>query len=63
MSKIEDKVLVYLQEHKRHATTKQLAKYFISSEGAVQRTLASLVERGLVEVLPKSKPYLYRSKP
>lgn len=62
MRKIEDKLLDYLREHKKPTTIKQMAKYFIASEGAVQRAFASLVCRGLAEVVPKSKPYLYRAK-
>lgn len=62
MRTIEDKLLDYLKEHKRAVTIKQMAKYFIASENAVQRSFASLVSRGLAEVVPKSKPYLYRIK-
>lgn len=62
MRTIEDKLLDYLQEHKKSTTIKQMAKYFIASEGAVQRAFASLVCRGLAEVVPKSKPHLYRAK-
>jgi predicted ArsR family transcriptional regulator len=62
MRKIEDKLLEYLQEHKKPVTIKQMAKYFIASENAVQRSFADLASRGLVEVVPKSKPYLYRIK-
>jgi predicted ArsR family transcriptional regulator len=62
MRKIEDKLLEYLEEHKKPVTIKQMAKYFIASENAVQRSFADLASRGLVEVVPKSKPYLYRIK-
>jgi predicted transcriptional regulator len=61
MKKIEDKVLDYLKDHKKPATVKQLAKYFIVSEGSVQRALADLVGRNIVQIVPKSRPYLYRS--
>jgi predicted ArsR family transcriptional regulator len=62
MRKIEDKLLDYLKEHKKPVTIKQMAKYFIASENAVQRSFADLASRGVVEVVPKSKPYLYRMK-
>jgi len=62
MRTIEGKILNYLREHKKPVTIKQMAKYFIVSEGAVQRAFASLVCRGLAEVVPKSKPHLYRAK-
>jgi predicted ArsR family transcriptional regulator len=62
MRKIEDKLLEYLKEHKKPVTIKQMAKYFIASDNAVQRSLADLVSRDLVQVVPKSRPYLYRLK-
>jgi len=61
MRKIEDKVLEYLQEHKKPATVKQLAKYYIVNENSVQRALADLVSQGQVNIVPKSRPYLYRA--
>jgi Mn-dependent DtxR family transcriptional regulator len=60
MKKIEDKVLDYLKEHKKPATIKQLARYYIVSENSVQRALADLASRNIVQIVPKSKPYLYR---
>ena len=62
MKTIEDKILEYMQEHKRAVTIKQMAKYFIASENATQRALASLANHGIAEVIPKSKPFLYRIK-
>lgn len=62
MRKIEDKILDYIREHKKPVTIKQMAKYFIASDNAVQRSLADLVSQDLVQVVPKSKPYLYRLK-
>ena len=62
MRKIEDKLLEYLKEHKKPVTIKQMAKYFIASDGAVQRALASLAAKGVVQIVPKSRPYLYRLK-
>ena len=60
MQKIEDKLLDYLREHKKPTTIKQMAKYFIASEGAVQRAFASLAAKGMVQIVPNSKPYLYK---
>lgn len=62
MRTIEEKLLDYLKEHKKPVTIKQMAKYFIVNEKSVQRALADLASRGIVEVVPKSKPYLYRMK-
>ena len=62
MRKIEDKILDYIREHKKPVTIKQMAKYFIASDNAVQRSLADLAKQGHVQVVPKSKPYLYRLK-
>lgn len=60
MRTVEDKVLDYLKEHKKPATIKQLARYYIVSENSIQRALADLASRGVVQIVPKSKPYLYR---
>lgn len=60
MRTVEDKVLDYLKEHKKPATIKQLARYYIVSENSVQRALADLSSRGVVQIVPKSRPYLYR---
>jgi predicted ArsR family transcriptional regulator len=60
MLTVEDKILFYMQTHKKPVTIKQMAKYFIASDGAVQRALASLAAKGVVQIVPKSKPYLYR---
>ena len=62
MRTIEEKLLDYLKEHKKPVTIKQMAKYFIVNEKSVQRAFADLASRGVVEVVPKSKPYLYRMK-
>ena len=62
MRTIEDKILGYMQEHKKPVTIKQMTKYFIVNENSAQRALANLVSRGIAEVIPKSKPFLYRIK-
>ena len=62
MRTIEDKILDYLREHKKPVTIKQMAKYFIVNENSAQRALADLATKGIVQIVPKSKPYLYRLK-
>jgi Mn-dependent DtxR family transcriptional regulator len=62
MRTIEEKLIDYLNEHKKPVTIKQMAKYFIASDGAVQRAFANLSVKGVVQIVPKSKPYLYRAK-
>lgn len=62
MRTIEDKILDYLREHKKPVTIKQMAKYFIVNENSAQRALADLATKGTVQIVPKSKPYLYRLK-
>lgn len=62
MRTIEDKLLDYLREHKKPVTTNQMAKYYIVSEGSVQRAFSNLVKREIVQVVPESKPYLFRIK-
>jgi len=60
--KIEDKVWDYLVEHKRPVTIKQLAKYFIVSEGSVARALAGFVARRVVEKIRQGHVTLYKIK-
>lgn len=62
MRKIEDKLLEYLHEHKKYVTVKQMAKYFIASDTAVHRAFNDLITKGVVEIVPKSRPFLYRTK-
>lgn len=60
MRTIEDKILDYMREHKKPVTIKQMARYFIVNENSAQRALATLATKGIVQIVPKSKPYLYR---
>lgn len=62
MRTIEGKILDYLREHKKPVTIKQMAKYFIVNENSAQRALADLATKDIVQIVPKSKPYLYRLK-
>jgi Mn-dependent DtxR family transcriptional regulator len=60
--KIEDKVWDYLIEHKRPVTIKQIAKYFIVSEGSVTRVLANFVKRQVVDKIRQGSITLYKIK-
>jgi Mn-dependent DtxR family transcriptional regulator len=51
-----------MKEHKKPVTISKMAKYFIVSESTAKGSLASLVKKGIAEVVPKSKPFLYRLK-
>jgi Mn-dependent DtxR family transcriptional regulator len=62
VQKIEDKVWDYLVEHKRPVTIKQLAKYFIVSEGSVTRALADFVKRQVVDKIRQGNITLYKIK-
>jgi Mn-dependent DtxR family transcriptional regulator len=39
-----------------------MAKHFIVSESAVKQALTKMTKNGVVEVVPNSKPHLYRLK-
>ena len=62
MRTIEEKVWDYLVEHKRPVTIKQLAKYFIVSEGAVTRTLRKFVQNQIVDKICHGNIVLYKIK-
>ena len=62
MRTIEEKVWDYLVEHKRPVTIKQLAKYFIVSEGAVTRTLRKFVQNQVVDKICHGNIVLYKIK-
>jgi Mn-dependent DtxR family transcriptional regulator len=51
-----------MSEHKKPVTTSKMAKYFIASESSVKQALTRMTKNGVVEVVPNSKPYLYRLK-
>ena len=57
MKTTEDKVLEYLTNSKKTVTGRQLSKHLILSESAVTRALNNLVERGIVEKIPKSMTF------
>ena len=62
MRTVEQKILDYMSEHKKPVTVSKMAKYFIISESTAKNALASLVKKDIAEVVPKSKPFLYRLK-
>jgi len=62
MRTVEEKIFDYMQEHKKPVTSTKMAKYFIASESSVKQALANMVKKGMAEVVPNSKPFLYRLK-
>jgi len=61
MRTIVEKVVEYLMTHKKSSTVKQLAKYFIVSEGAVNRALCALVKEQKVErIQTRGSPTSYK---
>jgi predicted ArsR family transcriptional regulator len=62
MRKVEDKVLEYLQTHKKSVTANQLAKYYIVSESSVKNALFELAAKEIIVVNNKVRPYQYRLK-
>lgn len=62
MRKVEDKVLEYLQTHKKPVTANQLAKYYIVSESSVKNALFELAAKEIIVVNNKVRPYQYRLK-
>jgi hypothetical protein len=62
MRKVEDRVLEYLQSHKRPVTAKKLAQYYIVNEGSVQKALAELAAKEEVVINRSVRPYQYRLK-
>jgi Mn-dependent DtxR family transcriptional regulator len=62
MRTVEEKIFDYISEHKKPVTISKMAKYFIASESSVKQALANMVKKGVAEVVPNSKPYLYKLK-
>jgi Mn-dependent DtxR family transcriptional regulator len=62
MKTTEEKILDYIKEYKKPVTITKMAKHFIVSESAVKQALTKMTKNGVVEVVPNSKPYLYRLK-
>jgi Mn-dependent DtxR family transcriptional regulator len=59
-SRVEHKVLDYLNTHKKPVTQKQLAKYFIMSTSSIANALGGLEAMGLVIVTKQGNTKLYR---
>jgi Mn-dependent DtxR family transcriptional regulator len=62
MRTVEQKIFDYMSEYKKPVTITKMAKHFIVSESAVKQALTKMVKEGVAEVVPNSKPYLYRLK-
>lgn len=62
MRTTEEKILDYIKEYRKPVTITKMAKHFIVSESAVKQALTRMTKNGVVEVVPNSKPYLYRLK-
>jgi Mn-dependent DtxR family transcriptional regulator len=62
MRTTEEKILDYIKEYKKPVTITKITKHFIVSESAVKQTLTKMVKEGIIEIIPKTKPYLYRLK-
>jgi uncharacterized membrane protein len=62
MTKMEQKVLDYLDSHKRPVTQNQLSKYFIVSSSSISNALTELEAAGLVTVTKQGNTKLYRIK-
>lgn len=63
LSKMEEKILVYLDDHKRPVTQNQLAKYFIVSKSSIANALNGLDAAGLLIVTKQGNTKLYRINP
>lgn len=61
-SKVEQKILDYLKDHKKPVTQKQLAKYFIMSISSISNALNGLEAMGLIIVTKQGNTKLYRIK-
>jgi Mn-dependent DtxR family transcriptional regulator len=59
---IEEKVWDYLVEHKRPVTVRQLAKYFIVSEGSVSRVFSELFKKQVIDKIRQGNVVLYKIK-
>ena len=62
MTKMEQKVLDYLDAHKKPVTQSHLAKYFIVSNSSISNALTELEAAGLVIVTKQGNTKLYRAK-
>jgi len=61
MTKMEQKVLDYLDSHKKPVTQAHLAKYFIDSNSSISNAITELEAAGLVIVTKQGNTKLYRA--
>lgn len=60
MTKMEEKVLAYLDDHKKPVTQKQLAEYFIVSPSSISNAMGELEAAGIVRVAKQGNTKFYR---
>ena len=60
MTKMEEKILAYLDDHKRPVTQNQLAKYFIVSKSSISNAMGELEAAGMIIVTKQGNVKLYR---
>lgn len=63
MTKMEEKILAYLDDHKKPVTQNQLAKYFIVSKSSISNALNELDAAGLLIITKQGNTKLYRINP
>ena len=60
MTKMEEKILAYLDDHKKPVTQNQLAKYFIVSKSSISNAMGELEAAGMIIVTKQGNVKLYR---
>lgn len=60
MTKMEEKILAYLHDHKKPVTQNQLAKYFIVSKSSISNAMGELEAAGMIIVTKQGHTKLYR---
>ena len=60
MTKMEEKILAYLDDHKKPVTQNQLAKYFIVSRSSISNAMSELEAAGMIIVTKQGNVKLYR---
>lgn len=60
MTKMEEKILAYLDDHKKPVTQNQLAKYFIVSKSSISNAMSELEAAGMIIVTKQGNVKLYR---
>lgn len=62
LTDFEERLLRYLTERKTPSTVKQLSKYFIRSDSNINKSLKTLIDRGLVDVVMFGPRKFYKGK-